>query len=379
VGLLGPRQCGKTTLFQSLDSELSPLSFDDASIKEEAMHSPVTFLNRRQKPLLLDEVQKVPEIFDAIKLLVDRKRTPGAFYLTGSSQFSSRIGVRESLTGRISLNRLFPMTIRELAKTSAQVGLGLPQVKVGALPKVDFKPKFLLSDIEGSLSTGGMPVPAFMRDSKHRSAYWVSWLETTLYRDLSFQFKRSYDADFAYSLLRQMVEIFKQGELPTLKHFKQSSVQVRKYLGAMEDIFLLNRFRCHESGVGKDVWLFFDSGLLNHLAGNSAGDGIVLSLLRHGLWNEWLAHAEYTQKRFDRLYFKSQKGSPIDGVIHGVPVKIIATPSEATRQRGWHERALRGAMKTLGSKHGILIAPLDSVELAPKSGGISCLPWGVWS
>jgi predicted AAA+ superfamily ATPase len=385
VGLLGPRQCGKTTLFHALYPGITPQSFDDAALKEEAKNSPETFLQRRSKPLLIDEAQKVPELFDAIKLLVDRKRVLGSFLLTGSSQFSSRIGVRESLTGRISLNRLFPMTMRELQKSSNNLSptqsliTAQPPIPVGSLPKSEFKCRFSASDVAQSLKNGGMPVPAFMRDPSHQNAYWVSWLETTLYRDLSIQFTKSYDPDFAFSLIRQMVEQLKQGELPTLKHFKQSSVKVRRYLQAMEDIFLLSRFRCHEAGVGKDVWIFFDSGLLTHLSGEAAGDGMVLSLVRHKLWNEWLAHAEYGQKRFERLYFKSQKGMPIDGIIHGTPIKIITTTNETINQRGWHERALRGAMKKIGSKHGILITPLNSIELAPKKIGISLLPWGIWS
>jgi predicted AAA+ superfamily ATPase len=105
IGTLGPRQCGKTTLIQnylgSSEPVSFPVSFDDLENQQEAARSPKSFLAKLGFPAVIDEVQKVPAIFDAIKLNVDKKRIPGSYFLTGSSGFSSKIGIRESLTGRI--------------------------------------------------------------------------------------------------------------------------------------------------------------------------------------------------------------------------------------------------------------------------------------
>jgi len=63
---------------------------------------------------MIDEVQKAPNLFDAIKLRVDKKRIPGSYFLTGSSSFSSKIGIHESLTGRIAISHLHPLSLAEL-------------------------------------------------------------------------------------------------------------------------------------------------------------------------------------------------------------------------------------------------------------------------
>jgi predicted AAA+ superfamily ATPase len=113
VGLVGLRQSGKTTLLRDQLSIENFVTLDDDDNLVAALASPKIFLARQQSPTIIDEVQKAPKLFDAIKLSVDRQRRPGQFYITGSSQFSSRLGIRESLTGRIGICQLFPLTLAE--------------------------------------------------------------------------------------------------------------------------------------------------------------------------------------------------------------------------------------------------------------------------
>ncbi len=80
------------------------VSLDDLAMREEASRSPSTFLKKLTTPVVLDEVQKAPAIFDAIKLNVDQEGIPGSYFLTCSTAFSSKIGICESLTGRIGLS-----------------------------------------------------------------------------------------------------------------------------------------------------------------------------------------------------------------------------------------------------------------------------------
>ena len=82
--------------------------------RRRAENSPELFLKTVEVfPLVLDEVQKVPHIFDELKAIVDVKRIPGRYVLTGSVQFSRKIGIRESLTGRSATVRLDTMSILE--------------------------------------------------------------------------------------------------------------------------------------------------------------------------------------------------------------------------------------------------------------------------
>lgn len=370
IGVLGARQVGKTTLISSLLGIQNLVSLDDLESREEAQNSPKTFLAKLQSPVVIDEAQKAPHLFDAIKLRVDKKRIPGSYFLTGSSSFSSKIGIRESLTGRIAISHLHPLSLAELHAAPFR-----PAKKISNPAE---KMRFQIDQVAQSLITGGMPIPAFLRDSEQRRSYWTAWLDTTLNRDLVRLFKRGYDPDLAYSLLNRMGKILAEGEIPSFRHFQQSAQKIRTYFSAMEEIFILTKLSCHELGIGKTAWLPFDSGLAGHLMGTTSGEGCVLNLARCFLWNEWSCQADYQGNRLERTYYKSAQGAPVDAILDGIPFRIVASTTALTRQLKWEERALFGAMKKLGSPMGYLVGPVDSVTSAGKK-GIGILPWSAWS
>ena len=98
VLLHGARQTGKSTLIKHLTGSRYPakyLTFDDAAILSAAKNNPVDFLQAYSGKLAIDEVQKVPEIFPAIKSVVDKNRKAGRFILTGSSNEIGRASCRE--------------------------------------------------------------------------------------------------------------------------------------------------------------------------------------------------------------------------------------------------------------------------------------------
>lgn len=110
-----------------------------------------------------------------------------------------------------------------------------------------------------------------------------------------------------------------------------------------------------------------------------AGESATLLLIRHFLWNEWGAAFSYSGKRFPRVYFKSSQGAPVDLVMEGIPYKIVSTVDAILKRRKWKERALRGAMRTLKSDQGFLIAPVEAPEFPKNGRAIGVLPWGWWS
>ena len=83
VCVLGPRQAGKTTLVQRLAPKRTYLSFDDPNLLNAASHDPLGFVQGLPARVILDEIQRVPELLPVIKLSVDQQRTPGRFILTG--------------------------------------------------------------------------------------------------------------------------------------------------------------------------------------------------------------------------------------------------------------------------------------------------------
>ena len=371
VGLLGPRQVGKTTILREQIQVENFVSLDEEEFLESALSSSKVFLSRQETPLIIDEIQKAPKLFDSLKALVDRKKRPGQYYITGSTQFSSKLGIRESLTGRIGMSYLKPLTIQEALGFEFNAALTLSRLEKFTV--ITQKNKISLSEFTQHMDRGGMPVPMFLRNQSKVHEYWTSWLDATIFRDLPRLIKSRYDPDFAMSLVRRMATVMLDGELPTLKHFSATAAKVRLYLQAFQDVFLVRKILCHEQGVGKDQWIFFDNGLTRHLMKNAPGDGATLTLARHLLWNETNAQMGFVNLSDERVYYKSAKGAPIDWVWNGIPMKVVLSP----KQHGWEERALLGAMKSLKSPKGYLIAPVENAEIIDK--GIGLLPWHYWS
>ncbi len=371
VGVLGLRQVGKTTLITQQLGIKNCYSLDDSEIKNEAQTSAKTFLSRIALPAVLDEVQKAPELFDAIKLRIDRKRIPGQYYLTGSTEFSSKLGIRESLTGRIATLQLYPLTLAEAYGESFQP-------KRVLTPIHSLETRFTAEQAAESLAKGGLPVPLFMRDASVRSLYFDQWLETAILRDIARVFGRSYDPDIARSILDRIGLLLKEGRVPSLGDFKIESRKLRKYLSAMESIFLLKRLPCHQEGTGLDRWMVGDSGLAASLMRAEHGEGVTLSLARHFVLNEIFANCQYRGQPIHPHYYKSaQSKEAVDLVWDQVPIKIVHAPPSKI-PLGWFEKPVLGAMKKLGSKFGLIVAPVDRPTF-PKTGGIAIVPWTFWS
>lgn len=115
VAITGPRQSGKTTLAKMTFPEKKYITFDDQQSRSIAKENPRDFLLAFPEGAIFDEAQKVPEIFDAIKMVVDENISEvGKFILTGSSQFRLKENISDSLAGRIGLVNLLPLSINEL-------------------------------------------------------------------------------------------------------------------------------------------------------------------------------------------------------------------------------------------------------------------------
>jgi predicted AAA+ superfamily ATPase len=133
VGITGPRQSGKSTLVrQMLGDEFKYLTFDDYRMIDFFTADPAAFFHQYDRQVIFDEVQKVPELFNYIKMSVDENREEnGRFVITGSSQFSFIKGITESLAGRIGLLSLLPFQFSEIP-----AGLRAEAVYRGSYPEV---------------------------------------------------------------------------------------------------------------------------------------------------------------------------------------------------------------------------------------------------
>ena len=113
VLVAGPRQVGKTTMLETLTPGVNYVSLDDPIVRASAEEASGTFFKDNPPPVFVDEVQKVPVLFEQIKMILDRNRKKGQFFMCGSQQFKMMKGVSESLAGRIGLVTLLGFSMRE--------------------------------------------------------------------------------------------------------------------------------------------------------------------------------------------------------------------------------------------------------------------------
>lgn len=114
LALVGPRQSGKTTLSKALFPKHKYVSFENIDLRNAALEDPRGFLDDLGSKAILDEVQRVPDLFSYLQELVDVNPAPGQYILTGSSQFLLIEKITQSLAGRIVTFKLYPLTFTEL-------------------------------------------------------------------------------------------------------------------------------------------------------------------------------------------------------------------------------------------------------------------------
>lgn len=159
VALTGPRQSGKTTLVKAAfpDYEYVNLEFPDVRARVE--EDPRLFLTRDVKGLILDEIQRTPELLSYIQGLVDEKKQPGRFIITGSQNLMIQDKVSQSLAGRVSLLHLLPLDVEELTSAAElphplQEMLfkgGYPRLYDENLSPTDWHPSYIQTYIERDL------------------------------------------------------------------------------------------------------------------------------------------------------------------------------------------------------------------------------------
>jgi hypothetical protein len=123
ITITGPRQSGKTTLVQSIFSDFEYFSMEDPDIREFALTDPRRFLNKSKSPIILDEIQRAPELLSYIQGMVDKQPQSTHFILTGSHQFKLMDNINQSLAGRTIIFKLLPFSLPELNQLSPELEL----------------------------------------------------------------------------------------------------------------------------------------------------------------------------------------------------------------------------------------------------------------
>ena len=185
IMIVGPRQVGKTTMLEHLMAEegcgRKKVTLDDLAERELAKTDPKMFFQLHKPPLLIDEVQYAPELFPYIKMMVDERKQPGDFWLTGSQLFKMMEGVQESLAGRVALLHLSPLSQSEILGSSEntpfQIDLEVLAQRQEQTAPCDTPTMFQ------RIYRGGMPA---LVTGKYESAniFYSSYIDTYLERDV---------------------------------------------------------------------------------------------------------------------------------------------------------------------------------------------------
>ncbi|MCL1794061.1 MAG: ATP-binding protein [Oscillospiraceae bacterium] len=179
--LTGPRQVGKTTILEKIkNNNRKIVSLDNPTIRAFAKRDPEMFLQRYAPPVLIDEVQYAPELFDYIKVYVDAHKRCGDFWLTGSQTFHLMKSVTESLAGRVGVVRMLGLSNSEITgnhfsefivdqqELMRRTGLAVPMN---------------INQVFERIFKGSMP-RIYEIDNVSRSEYYESYLETYISRDI---------------------------------------------------------------------------------------------------------------------------------------------------------------------------------------------------
>lgn len=285
VAVFGMRQVGKTTLVNQLTEELGGTyeTFDRESTAEGARRMPIQFCDRSML-LTIDEAQKVPSIFPAIKDIIGTHRRPMQFLLTGSVRFTLRKDIRESLTGRVILRELLPFSYSEIAEAAPNRLPVAALIRLAENPDAkknqrDFKSYFTQkklpteNEILRHCMTGGLPIPCFTHDAERRRAWFEAYTETLLTRDIALA-----DETLAALPLHQAKAFLQvlanaQGtEISNLDLATRSGLrplQTKRLMSALEALSIIDRIPSEvlsAKTIKKPRVEWKDVGLRNHVA-----------------------------------------------------------------------------------------------------------------
>jgi predicted AAA+ superfamily ATPase len=177
VIVVGPRQCGKSTLAMRFGEGREYVTLDDPVFLAHATENPADFLLAHPAPLIIDEIQRAPGLFLLLKLMVDKNRKPGSYILTGSANVLLLPKVADSLAGRMEIIDLQPLSQGEIERTTTNwvdsVFSDLISLQTSQTP----------TSLEDRIVRGGYPEPA-QRAAKRRDPWFQSYIRTLLDRDV---------------------------------------------------------------------------------------------------------------------------------------------------------------------------------------------------
>lgn len=298
VTILGPRQAGKTTLAQASLKDFEYCNLENPENRDFAINDPKAFLSQFKGKVILDEIQRVPQLLSYIQAIVDTKKANGQYLLTGSHQLALREAITQSLAGRTGILNLLPLSIAELNDA---------EIKFLSFEEYAFK--------------GFLP-RIYDQDQRPTQAY-SNYYQTYVERDVR-QLINIKDAALFEKFMKLLAG--RVGQLMDHTSLGNDvgvdSKTIKHWLSILEASFIIYKLSPYFENFGKRViknskYYFIDTGLLTFLLGiekpnQLTRDPLVGNVFENMVVIECLK-ARYNQGKMSNLYFfRDSHGNEVD-------------------------------------------------------------------
>lgn len=388
VLITGARQTGKTTLLKKItDSQnIQYLTFDDPIEEQSAKNDPKSFLEFHPYPFMFDEIQYIPDLFRYLKIQIDQNRQNGMYFLTGSQQFKLMETASESLSGRIGIVQLYPLSAREIREDENSESF---------IPTKDFilARNSLLKQRDSnikktwlSIYTGGYP--EVVKGNVLPKDFYANYLKTYIERDIK---KLTQVADEMQFLQFISVAAARTGQLVNYSDISKdcgiSEVTAKKWLSLLVSsglVYLLQPYSANiEKRVVKTAKLYFmDTGLAAYLTRWSNPD-VMQSGAMAGAFFETYVISEIIKSFSNNgeeppIYFYRDKDKyEIDllieqnNILYPVEIKKTATPSSDDAKNFFITKRI----KNIKIAQGIIICNCSQVlNVKNKDSSVLAIP-----
>ena len=340
VAIIGPRQAGKTTLARLIQSQVKRestwLDLERAADLSK-IEDPALYLESRKSDLvILDEIQRRPELFPEMRSLIDRYRVPGRFLILGSASPDLIRQSSESLAGRITYIELPPLQIKEIEET----------------------------DIENLWIRGGFPEPFLINDDEIRYEWHHSFISTYVERDLPMLGLNTSSVQ-----LRKFVTMLSaiQGNILNTQLLSRSmgvsSTTTSRYLDFLEKSFLIRLLPPFHINIKKRLvkspkFYFRDTGILHALL-NIINSRQLFNNINLGVsWESFVIEQiiNNTGKKLQSWFYRTHEGTECDLLLtkNNIPISCIEIKTTDSPKK---TRSLTLAINDLKTKHNFIIIP----------------------
>lgn len=385
VLLNGARQTGKSTLTQWIASEIHSaryITLDDAGILAAIRHDPAGFVSGLEGNVVIDEVQRAPELFLAIKTAVDRNRKPGRFLLTGSANVMLLPRLSESLAGRMEIITLWPFSLGEIE--------GVKEGFVDALFEdalfSQIKTKENRDSIIQKILTGGYPEVLYRKTSARQKAWFSSYITTILQRDV-----RDLANIEGLTILPRLLSLLAARTASLLNYADISrsigipQSTLKRYMSLLETTFLIQTLPAWFTNLSKRLvkapkLIFSDTGLIAHLIDLNeermkTDAGIFGQLLENFVVIELKKQISWSNTQPQMFHYRTQTGQEVDIVLENAAGKVIGIEVKASSTvTGRDFKGLHALSEAIGKRFHRGIVLYTGTENIPFGKYLHALP-----